>query len=167
MEPSDHVIKGFRTAVVGVNDSPHAEVRYHRDIEFTHAFHLLGLPPSSHHLNETLKVTHDEENFNGLQFSQDLKVLAGNPESLTVRDDVSQGIELRILPLGASITAGQGSSDGNGYREYLQQDLTGTTMQYVGSLRSGSMAGNYHEGHSGYTITLVASFRIDVPPLES
>lgn len=78
-----------------------------------------------------------------------------SPENLNVRDDVSGGVELRILPLGASITAGQGSSDGNGYRSYLQQDLAGTTMQYVGSLRSGSMTDNYHEGHSGFTITLV------------
>lgn len=90
--------------------------------------------------------------------AHELKDLTGNPESLTVRDDLSRGVDLRILPLGASITAGQGSSDGNGYREYLQQDLAGMTMQYVGSLRSGSMADNYHEGHSGFTITLVAQF---------
>ena len=77
--------------------------------------------------------------------------MTGNT-SLFTRDDVAPGIELRILPLGASITAGQGSTDGNGYRLDLQNLLAGTEMQYIGSLRSGTMADNYHEGHSGFTI---------------
>ncbi|KAL8986983.1 MAG: hypothetical protein Q9177_003772, partial [Variospora cf. flavescens] len=76
-------------------------------------------------------------------------------DPLIVRDDVAQGIGLRILPLGASIMAGVGSSDGNGFRRYLEQELAGSKMQYVGSLRSGSMSNNYHEGHSGFGITLV------------
>ncbi|KAI4141771.1 MAG: hypothetical protein LQ341_003437 [Variospora aurantia] len=79
-----------------------------------------------------------------------------DPDPLIVRDDVAQGIGLRILPLGASIMAGDGSSDGNGFRRYLEQELAGSKMQYVGSLRSGSMSNNYHEGHSGFGITEVA-----------
>lgn len=74
------------------------------------------------------------------------------PDALLPRDDVAPGIELRILPLGASITAGEGSTTGNGFRRFLQEDLQGTKMQYVGSLRSGDFADNYHEGHSGFTI---------------
>lgn len=83
----------------------------------------------------------------------DPKDLVADADNVTGRDDVSHGIPLRVLPLGASITAGWGSSDGNGYRKYLQQDLAGTEMQYVGSLRSGAMTENHHEGHSGFTIT--------------
>ncbi|KAL8825309.1 MAG: hypothetical protein Q9191_004492 [Dirinaria sp. TL-2023a] len=71
---------------------------------------------------------------------------------LSGRDDVEQGTELRILPLGSSITIGQGSSDGNGYRLFLQDNLNGSKIQYVGSLREGTMADNFNEGYSGYTI---------------
>ena len=78
--------------------------------------------------------------------------------NLLRRIDVAPGIELRILPLGASITLGYGSSDANGYRLYLQEDLASTTLQYVGSMRNGSMSDNYHEGHSGFTIRSVVSF---------
>lgn len=87
--------------------------------------------------------------------AHELKHLSLHRNSVAARDDVSHGIDLRILPLGASITAGEGSSDGNGYRQYLQQALAGSKVRFVGSLRSGSMADNYHEGHSGFTITLV------------
>lgn len=39
---------------------------------------------------------------------------------------VKAGTELRILPVGDSITVGYESSDGNGYRLGLQQDLSGS-----------------------------------------
>ncbi|KAI4230473.1 MAG: hypothetical protein L6R40_008021 [Gallowayella cf. fulva] len=68
-------------------------------------------------------------------------------------DQFPSGIELRILPLGSSIVAGDGSSDENGFLAHLQDDLAGWKMEYVGTLRSGSMANNYHEGHSGFTIS--------------
>lgn len=91
-------------------------------------------------------------NTNELDVASNLTDFGIHPDALLPRDDVAPGLELRILPLGASITAGEGSTDGNGFRKYLQDDLAGTKMQYVGSLRSGSMAENYHEGHSGFTI---------------
>ncbi|KAL8732989.1 MAG: hypothetical protein Q9166_002387 [cf. Caloplaca sp. 2 TL-2023] len=71
---------------------------------------------------------------------------------VAVCDTDVAGLELRILPLGASIVAGVGSSDGNGFRAHLQDALADKKMEYVGTLRSGSMANNYHEGHSGFTI---------------
>ncbi|MCJ1467350.1 hypothetical protein MMC07_005974 [Pseudocyphellaria aurata] len=74
------------------------------------------------------------------------------------RTDVAPGIELRIMPLGASITYGIGSSNGNGYRLALAEDLTGTTMRFVGSVRSGTMTDNYNEGHPGATIRETAQF---------
>ncbi|KAF4984498.1 hypothetical protein FZEAL_346 [Fusarium zealandicum] len=61
--------------------------------------------------------------------------------------------DLRILPLGDSITKGSGSTDGTGYRKRLQDKLTtygaGLLVDMVGSLRSGSMPDKDHEGHSG------------------
>jgi hypothetical protein len=61
---------------------------------------------------------------------------------------ISNGVNLRILPLGDSITYGAGSSDGNGYRLALQNMLSGNNVQYVGSQHSGSMANNSNEGHA-------------------
>lgn len=63
--------------------------------------------------------------------------------------------DLRIMPLGDSITKGSGSKDGNGYRNVLRGMLvengTGAdfSVDMIGSLRFGSMADNDHEGHSG------------------
>lgn len=74
------------------------------------------------------------------------------------RTDVAPGIELRIMPLGASITYGIDSSDGNGYRLPLAENLAGTNLRFIGSVRSGNMADNYNEGHPGATIRDVANF---------
>ena len=51
---------------------------------------------------------------------------------------------LRILPLGASITWGQASTDGNGYREHLRELLEqrDTTVDMVGTVHSGHMSDN-------------------------
>lgn len=48
---------------------------------------------------------------------------------------------LRILPLGASITYGQGSTHGNGYCKYLRDKLRveGWNVNMVGSRRAGTM----------------------------
>ncbi len=59
---------------------------------------------------------------------------------------VAQGIELRIQPLGDSITYGIKSSDNNGYRLQLLNDLSGSKVVYVGSVRNGDMADNFNEG---------------------
>ncbi|PLB54069.1 SGNH hydrolase [Aspergillus steynii IBT 23096] len=65
---------------------------------------------------------------------------------------------LRIMPLGASITVGYKSSDGNGYRKWLRQQLrySGWQVDMVGSLSNGSMHDNNNEGHYGYEINHVA-----------
>lgn len=62
---------------------------------------------------------------------------------------------LRIMPLGDSITKGNGSPDGNGYREKLREKLitaqegTNSNTDMIGSLQNGNMTDNDHEGHSG------------------
>ncbi|KAI9036901.1 SGNH/GDSL hydrolase family protein [Aspergillus affinis] len=65
---------------------------------------------------------------------------------------------LRIMPLGASITVGYRSSDSNGYRKWLRQQLrySGWQVDMVGSLANGSMHDNNNEGHYGYRINHVA-----------
>lgn len=62
---------------------------------------------------------------------------------------------LRIMPLGDSITKGSGSTGIVGYRGPLRQKLLNLglsqeiTVDMVGSLRDGNMADDDHEGHSG------------------
>lgn len=68
--------------------------------------------------------------------------------------DTSQ--HLRIMPLGDSITAGVGSSTGDGYRWELARYLVDVqqiyTATYVGSQRSGQEPNPANEGHSGWRI---------------
>ncbi|KAL8671930.1 MAG: hypothetical protein Q9168_003586 [Polycauliona sp. 1 TL-2023] len=71
---------------------------------------------------------------------------------LAVRSNIANGIELRILPLGDSISNGFQSSDNNGYRLGLQQELAGSNLLFVGSRSGGTMDDNWHEGWNGFTI---------------
>ncbi|KAJ0136947.1 Uncharacterized protein HZ326_20065 [Fusarium oxysporum f. sp. albedinis] len=63
----------------------------------------------------------------------------------------SPNISLRLMPLGGSVTYGVGSSDGNGYRKFLQDMLlaNGYQIRFVGSRKSGSMENNDNEGWRG------------------
>lgn len=58
------------------------------------------------------------------------------------------------MPIGASITNGVGSSTGNGYRQFLQDNLVGAGFQvdFVGSQQSGDMADRDNEGYPGARI---------------
>ncbi len=61
---------------------------------------------------------------------------------------------IRLMPLGASITAGVKSSSLNGYRAPLRNLLIQEvdSVDFVGSIRSGNMSDSDHEGHSGMRI---------------
>ncbi|WP_225851301.1 SGNH/GDSL hydrolase family protein [Streptomyces sp. HPF1205] len=65
---------------------------------------------------------------------------------------------LRLMPLGDSITWGYASPSGNGYRGYLYNDLAGEghSLDFVGSLRNGTMSDPDNEGHSGWRIDQIA-----------
>jgi lysophospholipase L1-like esterase len=77
-----------------------------------------------------------------------------------VRRALANGVALRILPLGDSITYGFGSSDGNGYRQHLRSKLSagGNAATFVGSQISGSMSNGNNEGHNGATIQQISAF---------
>ncbi|KAJ7223441.1 SGNH hydrolase-type esterase domain-containing protein [Mycena pura] len=76
------------------------------------------------------------------------------------------GLTLRLLPLGDSITFGLQSSDGNGYRSTLHNFLSaGNTVDFIGSLKSGTMADNDNEGHSGATIVQIQNFSTNAKAL--
>lgn len=62
------------------------------------------------------------------------------------------------MPLGASITYGYLSTDGNGYREDLLGLLNrggNTAVKFVGSRQNGTMTSNFVEGWPGYRIDQV------------
>ncbi|KAK7424912.1 hypothetical protein QQX98_000188 [Neonectria punicea] len=67
---------------------------------------------------------------------------------------VGGNVDLRLMPLGASITSGKKSDDGNGYRKYLRDLLVadGNKVDMVGSLDSGDMDDNQNEGWDGLRI---------------
>ncbi|KAJ7637842.1 FG-GAP repeat domain-containing protein [Mycena rosella] len=67
------------------------------------------------------------------------------------------GKTTRIMPLGASITFGVGSSHGNGYRDDLYNLLAadGNTVNMVGSQKGGDFFDPDNEGYPGFIITQV------------
>ncbi|KAL3457120.1 SGNH hydrolase-type esterase domain-containing protein [Aspergillus heterothallicus] len=87
--------------------------------------------------------------------------------SLAARD--TKPFLLRVMPLGASITVGYRSTDGNGYRKALREQLryAGWEVDMVGSLTNGTMKDNQNEGHFGDTIDQIraaASRSLDMQP---
>ncbi|KAI1762607.1 carbohydrate esterase family 3 protein [Hypoxylon sp. FL1150] len=69
----------------------------------------------------------------------------------------ANGMALRIMPLGASITYGYGSKDKDGYRKDLRDKLEagGNEVNMVGDNPSGEMKDNDTEGWKGYTVAMV------------
>ncbi|MEE4543108.1 ricin-type beta-trefoil lectin domain protein [Streptomyces sp. V4-01] len=69
----------------------------------------------------------------------------------------AQSIPLRVEPLGDSLTYGSHSSTGNGYRGPLWNELTGEgyRLDFVGSVREGTMADPETEGHPGWRIDAI------------
>ncbi|KAL4874257.1 hypothetical protein BJY04DRAFT_225207 [Aspergillus karnatakaensis] len=70
---------------------------------------------------------------------------------LTPRATIANGVSLRILPLGDSITDGYLSSDGNGYRLQLWNHIS-NAKDFVGTQSAGNMQDPANEGYPGATI---------------
>jgi len=70
---------------------------------------------------------------------------------------LANGVDLRIQPIGDSITYGYQSSDGNGYRNDLLQKFSGNNVRFIGSRRAGSMSNNQNDGYSGFEINQIAA----------
>jgi lysophospholipase L1-like esterase len=67
---------------------------------------------------------------------------------------------LRVMPLGASITHGIGSTTGNGFRAELWNQLLAdpsVPIDYVGSQQSGDLADRDNEGHPGWRIEQITA----------
>lgn len=71
---------------------------------------------------------------------------------------IDKSIELKILPLGASIVWGTDSTDHNGFREHLRDLIEanhGNKVSYVGTRFHGNMTNNACEAYPGDTIGAV------------
>ncbi|KAK5657830.1 hypothetical protein OQA88_2903 [Cercophora sp. LCS_1] len=79
---------------------------------------------------------------------------------------LAASVPLRIMPLGASITYGQASSQGNGYRADLRDQLAsaGNTVNFVGSRQHGTFRDNEVEGWPGFRIDQVHEKAKDFVP---
>ncbi|KAL0929543.1 GDSL-like Lipase/Acylhydrolase [Colletotrichum truncatum] len=65
---------------------------------------------------------------------------------------IKEGVELRILPIGDSITVGWSSFDKNGCRLKLRENLFGNKVVFAGTTSSGNMSDPYYAGWVGMTI---------------
>ena len=106
-------------------------------------FSLLSMLVWAHHVCVLMMVLRShvrvsQKSYN-LRLSADLNADQFLLSNLTRRTNIGNGVELRIFPLGDSITNGFQSSDNNGYRGPLQQDLAGSKVLFVGSKQGGTM----------------------------
>ncbi|KAJ3497498.1 hypothetical protein NLG97_g1847 [Lecanicillium saksenae] len=72
---------------------------------------------------------------------------------------VAKDTELRILPVGDSITVGFGSGwqgNGDGYRRQLKMDLSADTVDFAGTESGGTMMGGYYAAWGGRTIQYIS-----------
>ncbi|KAF5017527.1 hypothetical protein F66182_10528 [Fusarium sp. NRRL 66182] len=71
---------------------------------------------------------------------------------------VQNGVKLRILPVGDSITVGTGKgADGNGYRKRLKQDLSENEVVFAGTQKyTGDLKDGYFAAWSGKTIKFIS-----------
>ncbi|KAK0636773.1 GDSL-like Lipase/Acylhydrolase [Bombardia bombarda] len=76
-------------------------------------------------------------------------------------------VPLRILPLGASVTFGVGSTTGNSYRKNLRDTLrsSGHAVNIVGRHQSGEFIDNDVEATSGFVIDQIADAAIGATPV--
>ncbi|KAL2064102.1 hypothetical protein VTL71DRAFT_4596 [Oculimacula yallundae] len=88
-----------------------------------------------------------------LEFNQTIEF--SNQFGISARQNAKPA--LRIMPLGASIVTGVGSSSGNGFRKPLRDQLRfkGWAVNMVGSKMNGNMADRNFEATSGHVIDQV------------
>jgi hypothetical protein len=82
----------------------------------------------------------------GLTNTTGFRTLNGTHPKMSLM--AAEDFYLWIMPLGASITEGVRSTDGNGYRKYLRDQLRwkGWRVNMVGSKQNGNMADKDNEG---------------------
>jgi len=79
--------------------------------------------------------------------------------TVTLSAHLALGQPVKAMPLGDSITRGDGSTNTNGYRSPLYGVLSGSgfSIDFVGSLQDGTLPDRDHEGHAGWTSAQILS----------
>ncbi|KAH7316977.1 SGNH hydrolase-type esterase domain-containing protein [Stachybotrys elegans] len=110
--------------------------------------------PKTDHFAHSPDVVYTDQSLNETFPKFESMFTSGNA---TLHTRAAKDFYLRIMPLGASITRGQGSTDGNGYRKALRQQLRwkGWKVNMVGSRQDGNMNDSDNEGWAGYVINSV------------
>ncbi|KAL5083333.1 hypothetical protein Trisim1_001784 [Trichoderma cf. simile WF8] len=93
--------------------------------------------------------------FEGITSSPTHNSSATGSDGIGLSRRAAKDFWLRVMPLGASITQGIHSSDDNGYRKWIREQLRweGWQVNMVGSGQTGTMKDRDHEGHPGWIIT--------------
>ncbi|KAM3502817.1 hypothetical protein MY11210_008942 [Beauveria gryllotalpidicola] len=76
---------------------------------------------------------------------------------------IESGVELRILPVGDSITVGFGSEiggDGDGYRRRLRDDLSGNKVVFAGTEMAGTMDDGYFVSRHSCSVSGAGNWRL-------
>ncbi|KAK1749493.1 carbohydrate esterase family 3 protein [Echria macrotheca] len=97
-----------------------------------------------------------------------LLFLAALPCALAAgANNTTSATALRILPVGASVTFGVGSSTGNSYRLDLRTTLVsaGHEVNYVGRHRNGNFTDNQVEATSGFVLSQIAEAARTATPM--
>jgi hypothetical protein len=78
--------------------------------------------------------------------------------SVSATGNNTTSIAFQIMPLGASVTFGVGSTTGDSYRKDLEDLLVanGNTVKYVGTYSTGNFTDNAVEATPGFVISQIA-----------
>lgn len=96
-----------------------------------------------------------------------LRIFLWQPQEAKASQPISRASQppIRIMPLGDSITYGEGSSNGGGYRWPLWKALNaqGARVTFVGSMRTGPLLGfvRNNQGMPGWTIRQLSAHVVD------
>ena len=85
----------------------------------------------------------------------------------TLAQNAGKNVALRIMPLGASVTFGVGSTTGDSYRKDLRDMLSksGMEVNMVGQKKNGNFADNDVEATPGFTIAQIANSSKQAAPM--
>ncbi|KAF3021561.1 hypothetical protein E8E14_013182 [Neopestalotiopsis sp. 37M] len=116
------------------------------------------------------QAQHPDEDFDGLESTPKKQIAkVFHPKSAgfqVVRDRINEvwfrnRPQLRVLPLGDSITNGFQSTNGAGYRDTFYELATmhqQYTVDMIGSVKAGNMSDNDNEGHNGANISQISAY---------
>ncbi|KAI1214396.1 carbohydrate esterase family 3 protein [Annulohypoxylon truncatum] len=130
------------------------------------ATHVLRPDPGPDPKSDDNSSLGDDQKLNGTNTTADgIMTAAGNwkPENSS---SIAQGTPLRIMSLGASLVRGEFSTDSNGFRKTMRDQLVelGVPVNMVGSQRFGDMLDNDLEAYGGNRVSQIYEHATHIVP---